>query len=60
MGYDISLFKVPEELKVQHINEDVLFDIAYGDDYPNCLLVYTNFSLGNPKSIDFAEVFNIF
>lgn len=59
MGYDISLYKVPAELKDQYINDDVLFDIAYGNDYQNCLLVDTNFSMGNPKSIDFATVFDI-
>lgn len=59
MGYDVSLYKVPTELKVQHISDDELFDIAYGDDYQNCLLVDTNFSIGNPKSLDFEEVFDI-
>lgn len=59
MGYDVSLYKVPVELKNQYINEEVLFDIAYGDDYENCLLVDTDFSMGNPKSIDFGIVFDI-
>ena len=60
MGYNVSLYKIPEELKDKHINDDVLFDIAYGDDDENYLLIDTNFSTGNPKGLDFAEVFDIF
>jgi len=64
MGYDISLYKIPAKLKEQHINEDELFEIVYGDVYgeddEEYLLAYTNFSMGNPKSIDFAEIFDIF
>ena len=37
MGYDISLYKIPTKLKEQHIDEDELFDIAYGDDNNNYL-----------------------
>lgn len=59
MGYDVSLYKVPVELKDQKINDEVLFDIAYGDDNENFLLADTNFSLGNPNSIEFAMVFDI-
>jgi hypothetical protein len=60
MGYDISLYKVPTKLKDQHINDDELFDIAYDKNNENDLLVYTNFSMGNSKAVDFAEVFDIF
>jgi len=60
MGYDISLYKIPTKLKDQYIDEDEMYDIAYGDDDENYLLAYTNFSMGNPKSSDFAEVFDIF
>ncbi|PAF27393.1 hypothetical protein CHH61_03480 [Shouchella clausii] len=58
MGYDVSLHKVPAELKGQHIDEDVLFDIAYEEDEGN-LLHYTNFSIGNPNAADFASVFDL-
>lgn len=58
MGYNVSLYKIPEELKDKHINDDMLFNIAYGDD-ENYLLIDTNFSMGNPASVDFAEVFDI-
>ncbi|MBM7715359.1 hypothetical protein JOC94_002346 [Bacillus thermophilus] len=60
MAYDISLYKVPNDLKEQDINEDILFDIVHEDiENENYLLAYTNFSMGNPKGVDFAEVFDI-
>lgn len=59
MGYDISLYKIPEKLKEQHINEDELFEIVYGEDDEDYLLAYTDFYSGNPKAVDFARVFDI-
>jgi hypothetical protein len=59
MGYDVSLYKIPKELKDQRINDNILFDIAYGEAGKDHLLIYTNFSMDNSQSVDFGIVFDI-
>lgn len=60
MGYDISLHKLPTHLKAEIVSEDDLFEIAYKNKYADTHIRSTNFSSGNPKASDFAEVFDIF
>lgn len=60
MGYDISLHKLPKHLKRETVSEDDLFEIAYKEEYDDFHIRDTNFSFGNPKAMDFAEVFDIF
>lgn len=59
MGYDISLHKLPNRLKKEEVNEDDLFEIANKEEFEEFCIRYTNFSLGNKKALDFAEVFEV-
>ncbi|MED5094534.1 hypothetical protein [Bacillus safensis] len=60
MGYDVTLYKIPEKLKDKHIDDDMLFDIAYGDNNEHYSLVETSFSTNSQKAVDFAELFDLF
>ncbi|GAF66429.1 hypothetical protein BTS2_3330 [Bacillus sp. TS-2] len=63
MGYNVSLYKVPEEFRNQEIHEamleDMLSSLSYDDDTDKYLLLHTNFSSGNPNALDFEEIFDI-
>lgn len=59
MGYDISLHKLPNHFKSETVSYDDLFEIAYEEEYDDFYIRDTNFSSGNPKAMDFAEVFDI-
>lgn len=60
MGYDATLYKIPEKLKDKNIDDDLLFDIAYGDSHEHYSLVEISFSSNSQKAVDFAELFDLF
>jgi len=60
MGYDATLYKIPEKLKDKHIDDEVLFNIAYGDDNEHYSLGEISFSTNSQKAVDFAELFDLF